>query len=224
MSKALAKRLINLILLVFLAGRSNAQLSSFELLGGLSGINNPTNSFKMNGTKELGLRFNQKIGWVWSGNLTAGLSNINFNTASKFQNDYNDLQNKYRFLQIGVNFNALTAIRTLRDDWKSAKWTTRISLKGFKWYLCGGLEFLKLKESSDLQSRALVTNVYGGMGFEILRLGKHAKQKYPAFVPFVEIKYFHNTSGGYYNIPLVNFDRITYSLGVKYTYGLAESK
>ncbi len=222
MRQHLLKRLISIVLLLPFANTANAQLSSFELLGGLSGINNPT-SFKMNGTKELGLRYNQKIGWVWSGNLTAGLSNINFNT-TVYQNDYSDLQNKYRFLQLGINFNALTALRTLRDNWKSAKWATRISLKGFKWYLCGGVEFLKLKESSDIQSRSFVTNVYGGIGFEILRLGKRAKQKYPALVPFVEIKYFHNISGGYYSLPLVNFDRITYSLGVKYTYGLAESK
>jgi len=205
------------------ATTARAQLSSFEALGGLSGINNPT-AFKMNGTKDLGIRFNQKIGWVWSGNVTAGLSNTYFNTQPHLQNDYSDLQNKYQFVQLGINFNALTALRTLKGSWRSNKWTLRISLKGFKWYLCSGIEFLKLKESADVQSRSLVTNVYGGTGFEIIRLGKRAKQKYPAFVPFIEIKYFHNTSGGYYNLPIVHFDKITYSFGVKYTYGLPASK
>lgn len=209
-----------LFLLLVLHSSANAQLSSFEVLGGLSGINNPTPAFKVNGTKELGLRFNQKIGWVWSGNITAGFSRVYFNTEGKFQNDYNDLQNKYQFVQIGANFNALTFFRTLQGSWKANKWTMRIITKGFKWYLCGGLEFLKLKESSDIQSRAFVTNVYGGTGFEIIRLGKGAKQRYPAFVPFIELKYFHNTSGGYYNLPIINFDRFTYSLGIKYTYGL----
>ena len=213
-----------LVAFLLLQSLLHAQLSSFEVLGGLSGVNNPTPSFKMNGTKELGFRFNQKIGWVWSGHLTAGFSNVYFNTASRYMNDYSDLQNKYRFLQVGVNFNALTALRTLKGSWKSNKWALRISLKGFKWYLLGGIEFLKLKESTDPESRSLFTNIFGGMGFDIIRLGKRAKQKYPGFVPFVEMKYFHNTSGGYYNIPLVNFERITFNLGLKYTYGLPAAK
>jgi hypothetical protein len=220
----LSKKLLSFLFLTLFVSESNAQLSSFEVLGGLSGIDNPTPAFKMNGTKELGLRFNQKIGWLWAGNLTAGLSNVYFNTASKFQNDYSDLQNKYQFLQIGANFNALTFFRTLRGSWKANKWTMKIICKGFKWYLCGGVEFLKLKESSDNQSRSFITNVYGGTGIEIIRLGKGAKHGYPAFVPFIELKYFHNTSGGYYNAPIISFDKITYSLGLKYTYGLPQSK
>lgn len=212
------------LLFLFIGWSCFSQLSSFEVIGGLSGINNPTPAFKMNGTKDIGARFNQKMGWVWAGNITLGLSNVNFNTASRFQNDYSDLQNKYRFMQLGMNFNALTALRTLKGSWKSNKWALRISLKSFKWYLCSGIEFLQLKQSSDVLSRSLVTNVYGGTGFEIIRLGKRAKQKYNAIVPFVEVRYFHNTSGGYYNLPIINFDRITYSMGFKYTYGLPESK
>ena len=220
MQPNLSKSISTLLLLLFGIGQSNAQLSSLELLGGLSGINNPTNSFKMNGTKELGMRFNQKIGWVWCGNLTAGFSNINFNTASKFKNDYSDLQNKYQFLQIGVNFNALTFFRTLKGSYRANKWTMKIACKPIKWYLCGGYEFLMLKETTDKESRQMIKNAYAGTGIEFTRLGKGAKQRYPAFVPFFEIKYFYNTSGGYYNSPFINFDRITGSLGVKYTYGL----
>ena len=216
-----SKHVLFLLLWASLQTRLNAQLSSIEVLAGLSGINNPTQSFKMNGTKELGLRFNQKMGWIWSGNLTAGFSQINFNTVSKFQNDYSDLRNKYQFLQIGVNFNILTAFRTLKGgDYRANKWTMRIACKNVKWYLCGGIEFLNLKESTDELSRPLITNVYGGMGFEIARIGKGAKQRYPAIVPFIELKYFYNTSEGYYNSPIIHFEKITYSLGFKYTYGV----
>jgi hypothetical protein len=216
-----AKRSVFFFLAVCFSWKLSAQLSSFEVLGGLSGINNPTPSFKMNGTKELGLRYNQKIGWIWSGNLTAGFSHVNFNTVSSYQNDYNDLQNKYQFLQIGVNFNILTALRTLKGgDYRANKWTIKIACKSIKWYLCGGVEFLNLKESSDQLSRGLITNVYGGSGFEIVRIGKGAKQRYPALVPFIELKYFYNTSLGYYNEKYIDFDKITYSIGFKFTYGL----
>ncbi|HWY35661.1 MAG TPA: hypothetical protein VNX68_13530 [Nitrosopumilaceae archaeon] len=211
------------ICLSVLTQHVNAQLSSIEVLGSLSTINNPL--YRMNGTGDYGIRFNQKIGWFWSGNIEIANNTTNFNIIPRKVNDYTDESNKYKSYQIGVNFNALTAIRTLLAGGRSAIGSKKISLSGFKWYLNSGLEYLKIdKVPIDKQSDTKVTNIYGGMGFEIYRLGRGASRRYAALVPFFEIRYYYNTSGGYYSSPVshVNFNKISTALGLKFTFGLPE--
>jgi len=98
-------------------------------------------------------------------------------------------------------------------------------LETFKVKCLAGFEFLKLKEISDAQSIKKTTNIYEGMGVEVYRLGRLAKQKYGALIPFFEFRYFHNINGGYYSSPngFVNFNKIALSAGFKYTFGLPES-
>jgi hypothetical protein len=198
---------------------SFAQLNSAEILGSESYINNP--HYKMNGTRDLGLRYNQKISWLFSGNLALGLNHTFINTMPYSPNDFTLLKNKYFFCQVGGNYNLLTAIRTSQAGDRGAAGDSRISLKGFKLYLCGGVEFLRLTGSPDMQhSKPGIINVYGGFGMEIDRWGEYAKQKPWALVPFLEIRYFRDITGAYYTSPsgIVSFNRWTASIGFKYTF------
>lgn len=180
----------------------------------------------LNGTRDVLLRFNQKIGWYFSGHIALGYNVTRFNTLPQVPNDYADIKNTYKVLQMGGNFNLLTAIRTRKKGGRIAIGDREILLKHVKIYLCAGAEFMQLKEAEDSLSFKRITNLYGGLGLEIYRLGKHAKQKYGALVPFFELRYFIETGNGYYASPkgFVHFDKIPVSAGLKYTFGLPESK
>jgi len=200
-----------------------SQLSSFEVSGSSSVINNP--NYKLNGTRDVLLRFNQKIGWYFSGNLAIAYNVTRFNTLPQLHNDYTELKNTYLAYQLGGNFNLLSAIRTYKKGGKIAIGDRAISLAHFKIYLCAGAELLQLKASSDPQSFKRTLNIYEGLGIEVYRLGRLAKQKYPALVPFFEVRYFQNIEGGYYAsaIGFVNFNKIAVSAGFKFTFGLPEA-
>jgi hypothetical protein len=196
------------------------QLSSLEAFGEYTGVCNP--GIRWNATHAFGIRFNQKIGWTWSGNIAIGSTITNFNVAPQTSNFLTDVSNRYNFLQLGANYHILTALRTLKAGWSDSKWSNTIALKGFKWYLCGGAEFLQLKQTTDKLSYSKVSNIYFGTGFEIYRLGKGSFRRFPAFVPFSEFRYYRNISGGYYPAEKYNviFDKISVVLGLKYTFGL----
>ncbi|HXB41387.1 MAG TPA: hypothetical protein VNZ49_12650 [Bacteroidia bacterium] len=200
------------------------QLSSFEVSGSSAVVNNLGN--RLNGTRDIMLRYNQKIGWFFSGNLGIAYNVTRFNTLPKIHNDYVDLKNTYQSIQLGGNFNLLTAIRTIKAGGKSAIGSREIMLKHVKIYLCAGAEFLTLKKTDDIQSWAKTNNIYGGFGLEVYRMGRLAKQKHNALVPFFETRYFKNVNGGYYSSTdgFVNFTKIVISVGFKFTYGLPEAK
>lgn len=214
------KKALLLVLAIMFLDRAHAQLSSIETFGEYTGVYNP--GIKWNATHAFALKFNQKIGWTWSGNIAIGWNTTNFNILPQTPNFLTDVTNKYDFLQLGANYQLLTALRTLKAGWSGGKWSNSIALKGFKWYLCGGVEFLKMKQTSDKLSFSKVTNIYGGTGFEFYRLGKGAFRHFKAFVPFTELRYYTNTSGGYYPSEKgnVNFDKLSVLLGLKYTFGL----
>jgi hypothetical protein len=67
--------------------------------------------------------------------------------------------------------------------------------------------------------------VYEGLGVEVYRMGKRAKTRYNALVPFFEARYFHNVDGGYYASAtgFVSFNKVVISAGFKFTYGLPEN-
>jgi hypothetical protein len=196
------------------------QLSSIESFGEYTGVYNP--NLKWNASHTFAVRFNQKIGWTWSGNIAIGWNTTNFNIEPQTPNFLTDVSNKCNALQIGFNYQILTALRTLKAGWSDSKWSNSIALKGFKWYLCGGIEFLQMKQTTDKLSFTQVTNVFEGTGFEIYRLGKGARRRFPAFVPFSEFRYYQNTSGGYYPSEkgAVIFNKMSVLLGLKYTFGL----
>jgi hypothetical protein len=200
-----------------------AQLSSLEILGSTSIVNNL--GYRLNGTRDILLRFNQKIGWYFSGNLAAGYNVTRFNTVPREKNDYNDLRNVYTCYQLGGNFNLLSAIRTYKKGGKSAVGDKAISLSHFKIYICAGGELLRLKSSDDAQSFKRTMSIYEGFGVEVYRIGRLARQKFPAIVPFFEARYFHNIDGGYYASPtgFVSLDKISITGGFKFTFALPES-
>lgn len=216
--------LLLVLILLFTFNLSKAQLSSFEVSGSSAVINNP--DYKLNGTRDILLRFNQKIGWYFSGNIAIAYNVTHINTLPKIHNDYAELRNVYTAYQVGGNFNLLSAIRTFRKGGKSAIGDKSISLAHFKIYLCGGAEFLQLKKTDDDLSYKRVTNVYAGTGVEVYRLGRYARKKYGAIVPFFEGRYFYNTNGAYYASAagFVRFNKIAISAGIKYTFGLPEAK
>jgi len=220
MAKRKAYFLLTPLLSFFLA---NAQLSSIEVSGSSAVINNLY--YRLNGTRDVLFRFNQKIGWYFSGNIAIGYNVTRFNTLPRVHNDYTDLKNIYLAYQVGGNFNLLTAIRTYKKGGKTAIGDRSISLAHFKIYLCAGAEYLQLKHTEDKQSFDKTIHLYEGMGIEVYRLGKLSKQKYGALVPFFEGHYFHNISGGYYSSKdgFVNFQKIAISLGFKLTFGLPEN-
>lgn len=217
-------RFFLLFLLFGISINGIAQLSSLEVSGSSAVINNP--NYKLNGTRDILLRFNQKIGWYFSGNIAVAYNVTHINTLPKVQNDYAELKNVYTAYQVGGNFNLLSAIRTFRKGGKSAIGDKEISLAHFKVYLCGGAEFLQLKKTDDDLSYKRVTNIYGGLGIEVYRLGKYARKKYGAVVPFFETRYFYNTNGAYYasTTGFVRFNKMAISAGIKYTFGLPEAK
>ncbi len=214
----------SLLAFLFSYSLSNAQLSSLEISGSSAVINNP--NYRLNGTRDVMFRYNQKIGWYFSGNLAIAYNITRFNTTPKIANDYVDLVNTYQAIQLGGNFNLLTALRTLKAGGKSAVGTREIMLKHFKIYICAGAEFLMLKKTDDKLSWSKTNNIYEGIGIEVYRMGRNAKQKYNALVPFFEGRYFHNVNGGYYSSAngFVNFNKIVLSVGFKFTYGLPASK
>lgn len=212
-----------MLLFGLVSNLSVAQLSSVDALGSTAVVGNL--GHRLNGTRDVLLRFNQKIGWYFSGNLAIGYNVTRFNTLPRERNDYNDLRNVYTAYQLGCNFNLLSAIRTHRKGGKNAVGDKAISLAHFKIYLCAGAELLKLKKTEDERSTQKTLNVYEGLGIEVYRMGRLAKQKFSAWVPFFETRYFHNIDGGYYAAPtgFVSFDKITIAAGVKYTFALPGS-
>lgn len=168
------------------------------------------------------LRYNQKIGWYFNGQLAYAYNVTRFNTLPRVANTYVDLKNVYQAIQLGGTFNLQTAIRTYKKGGKSAVGLKEISLKHVKFYICAGAEFLRLKTSDDPGSHQRTTNIYEGFGFDIYRMGKRAKTKFGALVPCMEARYFHNINGGYYSSPagFVNFSKVVISIGFKFTYGI----
>lgn len=209
-----------ILLLCFSASKCYAQISSFDVSGSTAMIHNL--GYRLNGTRDLLLRFNQKIGWYFSGNIAIAYNVTRFNTTPHVNNDYADLRNEYTAYQVGGNFNLLTAIRTYRKGGRSAVGLIEISHAHFKIYLCAGAEFLKLKRSDDPQSFQRTTNIFEGAGVDVYRIGKKATSRYRAIVPFFECRFFHNIHGGYYSSPagFVNFNKWVFSAGFKFTYGL----
>lgn len=216
-------RLCLLATCLLITGMAHGQLSSFDISGSSAMITNLGN--RLNGTRDLMLRYNQKIGWYFNGSLGIAYNVTRFNTLPRVANDYADLKNTYQAIQLGGSFNLLTAIRTWKKGGKSAVGLKEISLAHFKFYICGGAEFLKLKSSDDPGSYQKTTNIYEGFGIEVYRMGRRAKTKYNALVPFFEGRFFHNINGGYYSSPkgFVNFNKVVISIGFKFTYGLPES-
>jgi len=209
-----------LVSLSFYQGYS--QLSSIEVLAGTAGINDPY--YRTNGTGEVCLRLTQKIGWYFNGHLAVGVNQTYFSLAPTLSNDYTDIKNKYNLLQIGASFNVLSAIRTAKQGGRSAIGAVRISCKGFKWYVMAGYEYLSLKETPDKKSAKSVSNFWAGTGFDIIRIGRGARTKYPALVPFCEFKYYKLLSGTYYSFEKTNvaFNKIGACFGIRFTFGLPE--
>lgn len=217
------RRLASIFLyLFFVISAAKAQLSSFEVSGSTAVVHNLGN--RLNGTRDLMLRFNQKIGWYFSGNMAIAYNVTRFNTTPRVHNDYVDLKNTYTAYQLGGNFNLLTALRTYKKGGRSAVGDKAISLAHFKIYLCAGGELLQLKKSADANSFKKTINIYEGLGVEVYRMGKRAKMHYNALVPFFEARYFQNTDGGYYASAtgFVSFSKVVISAGFKFTYGLPE--
>ena len=164
-----------------------SQLSSVEVAGGTAGINDPY--YRTNGTGEVFLRLTQKIGWYFNGHLAIGVNQTYFSLTPTLGRDYTDIRNKYNLLQVGARFNVLSAIRTARQGGRSAIGPVRISCKGFKWYIMAGYEYLYLKETKDKKSAQAISNFWAGTGFNILRIGRGSKTKYPTIINFFEFKF-----------------------------------
>jgi hypothetical protein len=208
------------LLIFFVSLNSFAQMSSFDVSGSTAMIHNL--GYRLNGTRDLMLRYNQKIGWYFSGNFGVAYNATRFNTMPKEYNHLIDLRNVYAAYQLGGNFNLSTAIRTYRKGGRSAVGLIEISHAHFKIYLCAGAELLKLKKTEDVQSFQRTLNLFEGAGVEVYRIGKKAYARYQALVPFFECRYFHNIDGGYYSSVngFVAFSKWVFSAGFKFTYGL----
>ena len=211
--------LVFFIIHCFLAARPLfAQLSSVEVSGGISAIKNP--SFNFNGSSDLNIRFNQRIGYFFSLNVALGMNHTRFTSLSDIDNSLMNVSNRYTLLQAGLNFNILTAIKEMGWKGQTCKGNKAILFSNFKWYLCSGLEYLHLNKSTDARSYTHVSNLYIGTGFDLFRFGRNAHQNYSAFVPFMEARYYTNISKGYIAAAIGNsaFSKATISFGIKYTF------